>query len=407
MELALPPEDRAFQQQVREWLAQNLTEEIREEIARSPNGFPTPRIQKLWQKRLHARGWIGLTWPVEYGGPGLSLRHCHILELELGRAGAPNIRPEGLLMVAPVIMRFGTPEQQRRFLPGTLSTDIWWCQGYSEPGSGSDLASLSCRAEERGDHFVVNGTKTWTTVAQHADMIFCLVRTSREARKQQGISFLLIDMHAPGVTVQPIVTLDGAPPPHQEVNTVFFEDVAVPRENLIGEVGQGWTYAKYLLEFERGNTYSPRLHASLAKLHGVAQAQADGQGGPLAGDPQLQAELAALQIQIQALEATELRILGALAAGQRVGPESSLLKTRGTEIGQLLSEKLVQVVGHHAQPRIYQAPFDSGAAGNQPPVGPPQAATAAMRYFNQRKASIYGGSNEIQRSIMAKLVLGL
>ena len=403
MNLSFSTEDKAFQQEVRDWLAQNLTDDIKEQMARSPNGGLPRETQELWQKRLHAKGWMGLNWPTEYGGPGLTRHQRYILDLEFGRAGAPGVLAFGVTMVAPVIMRFGTEEQKRKYLPDILSSKTWWCQGYSEPGSGSDLASLRTKCEDKGDHFVVNGSKTWTTKAQNADMIFCLVRTSQEEKKQLGISFLLIDMTSPGVTVQPIVTLDSAPAPHQEVNTVFFEDVKVPKENLVGELGQGWTCAKYLLEFERGNAHSPSLFASLARLREVAAAEGDGAGGSLADSPDFRRDIASLEMQIQALEATELRILGALATGQNVGPESSLLKTRGTEIGQALTEKLVETVCHYAQPRVFQAPF----GGNEPPVGPDHAATASMRYFNYRKASIYAGSNEVQRNIMAKLVLGL
>ena len=240
-------------------------------------------------------------------------------------------------------MAFGTDEQKEKYLPDILSSEVWWCQGYSEPGSGSDLASLKTKAEDKGDHYLVNGAKTWTTMAQHADMIFCLVRTSNEEIRQMGISFLLIDMHSPGITVQPIVTLDKAPEGHQEINTVFFEDVKVPKENLIGEEGKGWTYAKYLLEFERGNGYSAGLYSSLEKIVDMAKTPTSG-GASLMEDSSFKEKLADVEVQINAMEATELRILGSLSAGQNVGPESSLLKTRGTEIGQLITELAVEAV---------------------------------------------------------------
>jgi len=300
-------------------------------------------------------------------------------------------------------MAFGTEEQKEKYLPDILSSKVWWCQGYSEPGSGSDLASLKTKAEDNGDHYLVNGAKTWTTMAQHADMIFCLVRTSNEEIRQMGISFLLIDMHSPGINVQPIVTLDKAPEGHQEINTVFFEDVKVPKENLIGEEGKGWTYAKYLLEFERGNGYSAGLYSSLEKIVKIAETPQENSNS-LIQDVNFKQKLAEVEVQINAMEATELRILGSLSAGQNVGPESSLLKTRGTEIGQLITELAVEAVDYYAIPFNNPGP---GIGHNEPPIGTSFANTSAPRYFNYRKASIYAGSNEIQRNIMAKLVLGL
>ena len=300
-------------------------------------------------------------------------------------------------------MAFGTEEQKEKYLPDILSSKTWWCQGYSEPGSGSDLASLSTKAEDKGDHYLVNGSKTWTTMAQFADMIFCLVRTSNEEIRQKGISFLLIDMHSPGIKVQPIVTLDKAPDGHQEINTVFFEDVKVPKDNLIGEEGKGWTYAKYLLEFERGNGYSASLYSSFEKIVNVAKIQTSFNEA-LIEDPSFVEKLARVEVQINVMEATELRILGSLSAGQNVGPESSLLKTRGTEIGQLITELAVEAVDYYALPFNNPGP---GVGHNEPPIGSNFANASAPRYFNYRKASIYAGSNEIQRNIMAKLVLGL
>jgi len=306
-------------------------------------------------------------------------------------------------MVAPVIMAFGSDEQKNKYLPNILSSETWWCQGYSEPGSGSDLASLKTKAEDKGDYYLVNGAKTWTTCAQHADMIFCLVRTSNEDIRQKGISFLLIDMHSEGIEVQPINTLDNTPIGNHEVNTVFFEDVKVPKENLIGEEGKGWTYAKYLLEFERGNGYSSELYSQLQKIIKQAKTE-DVSGNSLAEEPEFKESVAKIEVQINAMEATELRILGSLTAGQNVGPESSLLKTRGTEIGQAITELAVEIVGYYALPFNNPGP-EIGV--NEPHIGSQFANTAAPRYFNYRKASIYAGSNEVQRNIMAKLVLGL
>jgi alkylation response protein AidB-like acyl-CoA dehydrogenase len=299
-------------------------------------------------------------------------------------------------------MRFGTPEQKQKYLPDILASNVWWCQGYSEPGAGSDLASLKTKAEDKGDHFLVNGAKTWTTMAQHADMMFCLVRTSQEEKRQMGISFLLIDMRSPGVSVSPIITLDEPQVPYQEINTVYLENVEVPRENLIGEPGQGWTYAKYLLEFERGNAYSPALKGALQHIRRMAESESDGFGGSMSDDEDFQARLHDVEVQVLAMEYTELRILGALAAGQNVGPESSLLKTRGTELQQAVSELALEVVGYYALPLDESVPGD-----NLPPVGPRHATGVAQDYFNTRKVTIYAGSNEIQRNIMAKMVLGL
>jgi alkylation response protein AidB-like acyl-CoA dehydrogenase len=310
--------------------------------------------------------------------------------------------PFGMTMVAPVIMKFGTPEQKEKYLPDILHSNVWWCQGYSEPGAGSDLASLKTKAEDKGDHFVVNGVKTWTTLAQHADMMFCLVRTSQESKRQLGISFLLIDMKSPGVRVSPIITLDQPEPPFQEINMVYLEDVEVPRENLVGELGQGWTCAKYLLEFERGNAYSPALKGALAHLRSIAGNETDGDGAALAEDDDFQARLRDVEVQVLALEFTELRILGALAAGQNVGPESSLLKTRGTELQQAVTELALEAIGNYAFPLDQSTPEAAPAD-----VGPDYAVGIAQDYFNTRKVSIYAGSNEIQRNIMAKMVLGL
>jgi alkylation response protein AidB-like acyl-CoA dehydrogenase len=244
---------------VRTWLAGAWPEEVRKRRARSALGRLSKEEHVRWQKALAAKGWAAVDWPKEHGGAGFTPTQNYIFDLERARVGAPAVMPFGMTMVAPVIMKFGTEDQKRRFLPDILDTNVWWCQGYSEPGAGSDLASLRTKAEDKGDHFVVNGVKTWTTLAQYADWIFCLVRTSQEAKQQMGISFLLIDMHSPGVTVSPIITLDQPTVGHQEINMVYFENVIVPKENLVGEVGKGWTYAKYLLEFERGNAYSPTL----------------------------------------------------------------------------------------------------------------------------------------------------
>lgn len=402
MDLSFSEEDRKFQQEVREWLETAWPKEMREKQARSALGKLSKDDIVAWQKRLYEKGWAAPNWPAEYGGAGWTPTQKYIFDLERARVGAPGVVPFGITMVAPVIMKFGTPEQKQKYLPDILASNVWWCQGYSEPGAGSDLASLKTRAEDKGDHFLVNGVKTWTTMAQYADMMFCLVRTSQESKPQLGISFLLIDMHSPGVSVNPIITLDEPKPPYQEINMVYLEDVKVPKENLIGEAGKGWTYAKYLLEFERGNAYSPALKGALEHIKGVAERESDGFGGRLIDDEDFMTRLHDVEVQVLALEFTELRILGSLAAGQNVGPESSLLKTRGTELQQAVTELLLDAVGYYALPLDESVPGD-----NLPPVGPQHAVGVAQDYFNTRKVSIFAGSNEIQRNIMAKLVLGL
>ena len=396
--------DRRFQQEVRAWLTGAWPEEVRKRQARSALGRLSKEDHVRWQKALAAKGWAAVDWPKEHGGAEFTPTQNYIFDLERARVGAPAVMPFGMTMVAPVIMKFGTPEQKRRFLPDILDTNVWWCQGYSEPGSGSDLASLRTKAEDKGDHFVVNGVKTWTTLAQYADWIFCLVRTSQEAKQQMGISFLLIDMHSPGVTVNPIITLDQPPAGHQEINMVYLENVVVPKENLVGEIGKGWTCAKYLLEFERGNAYSPTLKGVLAQVRAMAAAETNGYGASLITDTGLKARIDEVEVQVLAMEFTELRILGALAAGQNVGPESSLLKTRGTELQQAITELALEASGYYANPFDASTPIEGD---NFQPVGPEHCNGVTQDYFNTRKVSIYAGSNEIQRNIMSKLVLGL
>jgi alkylation response protein AidB-like acyl-CoA dehydrogenase len=324
----------------------------------------------------------------------------YVFEEECAAAGAPRLLPFGLKMVGPVIMRFGSPAQQQRFLPRILSGEDWWCQGYSEPESGSDLASLRTRADREGDHYVVNGQKTWITLAQHADWIFCLVRTDRTGKAQAGISFLLIDMRTPGVTVRPITMLDGG----HEVNEVWFEDVKVPVENLVGEENKGWTYAKFLLGHERANIAGiGGSKRELIRLKRIAAAEHK-HGRPLAEDPLFAARLAQVEIDLMALEITNLRVLSAEAEKRAPGPEASLLKIKGTEIQQALTELMMQAVGPYALPFRIEA-LQDGFLG--PAVGPEYAAPLAATYCNMRKASIYGGSNEIQKNIITQMILGL
>jgi|TARA_B000000477_G_scaffold79173_1_gene66631 alkylation response protein AidB-like acyl-CoA dehydrogenase len=395
--------DIDFRNEVRDFIKTSYTSEMKSELRRSKNGSASKDLHVKWQKSLYEKGWIAPNWPVEHGGPGFTTTQNYIFETEMAHAGVPRTVPFGLSMVAPVLMEFGTEEQKNKYLPDILATNVWWCQGYSEPGSGSDLASLQCKAEDKGDHYLVNGTKIWTTMAQHADMIFCLVRTSKTEKPQSGISFLLIDMKSEGIDVRPLITLDQSPEPYQEVNQVFFEDVKVPKENLVGEENKGWTYAKYLLEFERGNSYSPTLYRGIEKLKDIAKETSTGNGINLIDDSDFLSKLNKCEIEIQALEFVELRIFSALSAGQRVGPESSILKTRGTELQQKLQELSVEAIGYWASPFVY----DTFANINEPSIGPDYAMTIAPAYFNGRKTTIYAGSNEIQRNIISKAVLGL
>ena len=404
MDISFNEEDRQFQAEVREWLEVAWPQELREKQAKSALSKLSKADLVGWQKRLAQKGWAATNWPKEYGGADFSPTQSYIFDLERARIGAPNVIPFGITMVSPVIMKFGTKGQQDWFLPKILNSDIWFCQGYSEPGSGSDLASLKTKAEDKGDHYLVNGVKTWTTLAQYADWIFCLVRTSNEEIRQLGISFLLIDMNSPGIDVKPIITLDEPGDGFQEINMVYFEDVKVPKENLIGEEGKGWTCAKYLLEFERGNAYSPSLNGAMTHLEQFARAQSDGSGGTFWENAQFQRRYQDVKTQILSMEYTELRILGALSAGENVGPESSMLKTRGTELQQAVAELAMEISGAYAAPLDQSTPFPGD---NFQPVGPESANGAAQEYFNTRKVSIYAGSNEIQRNIMSKLVLGL
>jgi alkylation response protein AidB-like acyl-CoA dehydrogenase len=403
MDLKFSDEDFAFQREVRDWIEANLPKDMQDRIKRSPNGSGSKEDHVYWQQKLYEKGWAGVNWPKEYGGPEFTPTQRYLYDLEMSRAHVPHVIAFGQNMVAPVIMAFGTEEQKQKYLPDILASRTWWCQGYSEPGAGSDLASLRTKAIRDGDHYVVNGTKAWNTMGQYADMIFCLVRTSDEDIRQKGISFLLIDMTSPGIEVRPIITLDQPPEGYQEVNEVHFTDVRVPVENRIGEEGKGWTYAKYLLEFERGNAYSHGLKAGLEGVKAIAASEIL-DGIPLSEDDAFKRKLSATEMAIYAMEFTELRILSSLATGKNVGPESSLLKCRGTELQQQLTELVLEATGYYGIPFSNPGPVKGL---NIEPIGQDYAAPAAPTYFNTRKASIYAGSNEIQRNIMAKMVLGL
>jgi hypothetical protein len=399
MNVNFSPEELAFQEEVRAFFRDEYPEDIRQ--LQESGAELRPEVQIRWQQLLNKKGWAGVNWPVEHGGTGWTPVQKYIFATEEANANAPVIVPFGLSMVGPVIYTFGNEEQKRRFLPDILASKVWWCQGYSEPGAGSDLASLKTRADLVGDHFVVNGTKTWTTLGQHADWIFCLARTNTDvARRQEGISFILIDMKTPGVSVKPIILLDGT----HEVNEIHFENVEVPVENLVGEEGKGWTYGKVLLQHERANIAGvARSRYRARSLRAQVERSVRG-AAPLADDKNFMRRLAAVEVELKALEYTELRTLAAVASGKAPGPESSILKIKGTELQQAIDTLYVQAAGYYALPYVPQQyePDFSGEA-----VGDGGETQSSLRYFNFRKASIYGGSNEIQKNIIAKHVLGL
>jgi alkylation response protein AidB-like acyl-CoA dehydrogenase len=400
MDLNYTSEDLAFRDQVRAFLETELPAGLRHKVLNHLRLGKEDYVR--WHKILARQGWVAPGWPQEFGGPGWTPAQRHIFEEECARAGTPPIMPFGVNMVAPVIMAFGSQAQKDHYLPRILSCEDWWCQGYSEPGAGSDLASLKTTAvrgrDPEGEHYIVNGQKTWTTLAQHADMIFCLVRTDPNVRKQEGISFLLIDMHSPGITVRPILMLDE----DHEVNEVFFDNVRVPAENLVGQENRGWTYAKYLLGHERtGIAAVGRSKRELARLKRMAGREQKN-GRPLILDPLFAAKVAELEIELMALETTVLRVLA--QADKAPGPEASVLKVRGTEIQQRLTELIVEAAGPMALPfdeaylegELEHSVFDDDFA-----------APLLSHYFNYRKTSIYGGSNEIQRNIISQMILGL
>lgn len=392
MDLAFTPEEQKFREEVRAWVRENLPQDIAHKVHNALH--LTRDDMQRWARILGKKGWLGYGWPKEFGGPGWTAVQKHLFEEEAALAGAPRIVPFGPVMVAPVIMAFGSPEQQKRFLPGIASGEVWWSQGYSEPGSGSDLASLKTRAERKGDKYIVNGQKTWTTLAQYGEWIFCLVRTSTEGKPQTGISFLLIDMKSPGVTVRPIIMLDGG----HEVNEVFFDNVEVPAENLIGEENKGWTYAKHLLSHERTNIADVnRAKRELERLKRIAKSEG------VWTDVRFRDEVAKLEVDIVALEMLVLRVLSAEKSGKNPLDIAGLLKIKGSEIQQRYSELMMLAAGPYAIPFIREA-MEAGYQGDF--VGAAYIAPLAATYFNMRKTTIYGGSNEVQRNIVAQTVLG-
>jgi pimeloyl-CoA dehydrogenase large subunit len=399
MELRFTEEEIAFRDEVRAFFRAALPESTRRKMIDGRHLDKDDIVN--WQRILNAKGWAVPDWPVEWGGTGWSSVKRYIFLEEMQQAPAPQPLPFGVSMVGPVIIAFGSEAQKNHYLPRIRNIDDWWCQGFSEPGSGSDLASLKTSAKREGDHYIVNGQKTWTTLAQHADMIFCLVRTDTSVKKQEGITFLLFSMKSPGVTVRPIVTIDGG----AEVNEVFFDDVKVPVENRVGEEGKGWDYAKYLLGHER--TGIARVGVSkqrVRRLKELAALEPAGGGRRMIDNPKFREKIAALEIELKALEMTQLRVVSAEKQGKskKPDPASSILKLKGSEIQQGISELLMEVVGPYAMP--YQ-PDSEG--WNEPPIGPDYAGPLAPTYFNWRKISIYGGSNEIQKNIISKAILGL
>jgi len=401
MDLSLSAEDLAFQAEVRDFIASNLPADIREAGRRTGGVFADFEAGWRWYRILHQRGWSAPTWPKEHGGTGWNAIQRYIFARELTAADAPRVFNMGVRMVGPVIMKFGTDQQKATYLPRIVSGDDIWCQGYSEPGSGSDLASLKTRAVRDGDHYLVNGTKIWTTFAHVASRMFCLVRTAASAKQQDGISFLLIDdIKTPGITIKPIITLAG----DHEVNQVFFDNVRVPVANLVGKENEGWTVAKYLLEFERGgDAYTPNLHARLDDVRRIAREETS-DGERLIEDRSFRQRLAELEMEIQALEMIELQVLSELSRGRNPGAVSSAMKIRGSETLQKIDGLGVDAIGNYAAPCEPQA---RAAGSNEPSIAPDWAVTAMPLYLNNRAASIYAGSNEVQRNIIAKQVLGL
>lgn len=396
MDLSYTPEETAFRDEVRGWIAANLPADLADKVRL--NQTLTKADMVRWHAILNSRGWLAVAWPREFGGPGWTAVQRHIFDEEMNRAHAPRVVPFGVNMLAPVLMKYGSKAQQDYYLPRILNGTDWWCQGYSEPGAGSDLASLRTRAERRGDHYIVNGQKTWTTLGQHANRIFCLVRTDPTVKQQEGISFLLIDMDSPGIEVRPIVLIDGV----HEVNEVWFTDVEVPVENLVGQENKGWTYAKYLLTHERtGIAGVGEALAALESLKRIARAERQG-GRPLIENPHFAARVAKVEIDLMAMATTNLRVLAAADSGAAPGPESSMLKIKGTVIRQEINDLTRRAVGPWALPFVSEA-----LETNLTHPGPDYAATAAGHYLNNRKISIYGGSNEVQRGIITKTTLGL
>lgn len=398
MDLSFTGEDLTFRNEVRDFVRDSLPGDIRDAVL--SNGRLGKEDQIRWHKILFEKGWVAPAWSVEYGGCGWSATQRYIFSTEMALAGAPDLLPFGLNMVGPVIYTFGNDTQKEQHLPGILEGDVWWCQGYSEPGSGSDLASLKTSAVSDGDDYIVNGTKIWTTGAHIADWIFCLVRTDSSGKKQEGISFLLIDMATPGIEVTPIIAIDGS----HSVNQVFFTDVRVPKTNLIGEEGKGWTYAKFLLVNERNSIAQVgSKKRTLDKIKKIAAAtQMDGQ--TLADSPSYRIRIAQAEIELMALEYSELRYLSGQKSDHAPGAEASMMKVRATELQQSMSSLFIEIAGYYGLP--YEE-FRDQFGSNEPPVGPREADGSMAHHLYGRAATIYGGSNEIQKDVISKLLIGL
>ena len=401
MNLDFTPEEIAFQQEVRAFFAEKLTPDLRRANALTPSVFSDPDIFRRWQRILFERGWAASSWPVEFGGTGWSTAQQYIYEVENAIAGGPPLLPQGLRMVGPVIMKFGTQAQKDFYLPRILTGEDYWCQGYSEPGSGSDLASLKTRAVRDGDDYIINGSKIWTSHAQFANRMFALVRTAETPKKQDGISFILIDMDSPGISVRPILTIGG----DHEVNQVFFDDVRVPIANLVGAEGQGWSYGKYLLEFERGGAMaSGRLRSKLRKIEKLAASYRDGEQS-LLDSPAISMRLSELEIDIDALEMSELRIMSSLQTGQNPGSvASSMAKLRNSELKQAVSRLAIDILGDDAliwEPRRPLYELDELSLLGE------EALSVSAEYLNTRAYTIFGGTSEVQRDVIAKVVIGM
>ncbi len=398
MDLNFTEEEEQFRQEVQDFIKAEYSPEMRARV--QGGAYPGKEITKQWHSILYKRGWVAKGWPVEYGGTGWGPVKQFIFELESRLAQTPSPIPFGLNMLGPVLMKFGSEEQQKYYLPRILDGTDWWCQGYSEPGSGSDLASLRTTAVRDGDHYIINGQKTWTTLAQYADKMFCLVRTSSEGKLQEGISFILFDMNTPGIEIRPIITIEGG----HEVNDVFFTDVRVPAENLVGEENMGWTYAKFLLTHERTDIANiGGLIANMQRMKAAA-AKRKKNGKSLMDDPHFSARVARAEIALENLKTTNLRVLASVIGGGAPGPESSLLKIKSTEIYQEITSLQRRAMGPYATPHIPEA-LEHGYNG--PHIGPPESLRVAESYFNNRKVSIFGGSNEIQKNIVSKAMLRL
>jgi alkylation response protein AidB-like acyl-CoA dehydrogenase len=402
VDLDFSPEDLAFRDEVRAFLKAKLPQRLRDGATMSPSVFVEPDIGQDWNAVLNEQGWLGYQWPEEMGGTGWTPVQRYIFEKECALAGAPGLTVMGLKLVAPVIYSFGTAEQKAFYLPRILSGEDYWCQGFSEPGSGSDLASLQCRAVRQGDKYIVNGTKIWTTHAHHANRIFCLVRTDTDAKRQAGISFLLIDMKQPGISVRPILTLAG----DHEVNQVFFDNVEAPVSDLVGEEGQGWAIAKFLLENERGGScHAPKLLADLDAIETAAKTEPDGEGGLLGDSRDWKRRVAKLRLSAQALEMIELRILADIAKGRSPGPQTSLTKLLASTLRQDIDQLGMDLYGDAGLQLDMARPFYGDNA--PPPLHSREAQLAAPKYLNSRAWTIFGGTNEVQAGIIAKTVLGL